>query len=54
MSYEDWKAELIKVTAEETGRPASEIKINDAGAKEWYNSGVPPYFTFRENYAVED
>lgn len=53
MSYEEWKAELIKVTAEETQRPASEIKINDVEAKKWYDSGVPPYFTFRETYNNE-
>lgn len=51
MSFEDWKAELIKVTAKATGLPEHEIKINDQGAAEWYRSGWSPYYTFRETYA---
>lgn len=51
--YEKWKAELIRITAEKTGTPEHEIKINDKGAREWYDAGVSPYFTFRETWGGE-
>lgn len=54
MSYAEWKAELIKVTAKETGREEHEIKINDPSAAEWYRSGWSPYYTFRETYCNEN
>lgn len=50
MTYEQWKQELIDVTAKETGRDKSEIKIGDAAAKEWFNDGIDPYYCFRENW----
>lgn len=50
-SYEEWKAELIRIAAEETGQ--SGIKINDQEAKEWYNQGWPAYYVFRENWGNE-
>lgn len=53
MSYEQWKAQLIEVTAKETGRPAHEIKINDDGARSWFEDGFTPYQTFRETYQNE-
>lgn len=49
-TYDEWKAELIQITAKETGRPAEEIKLNDTEARAWYDDGVPAYFTFRETY----
>lgn len=53
MTYEEWKAALIRVTAEKTGKQEHEIKINDKGAREWYDAGVDPYHTFRETFANE-
>lgn len=53
-AYRKWKEELISVTSEKTGRPAYEIKINDDGAKKWFNSGATPYQTFRETYSNEN
>lgn len=49
-SYEDWKAELIRVTASETNKYESDIKINDEGAKSFYDGGWTPYYTFRETW----
>lgn len=53
MTYEEWKAELIRITAEKTGHKESEIKINDKGAREWFDAGADPYQTFRETFANE-
>lgn len=50
-SYEEWKAELIRVAVEETGQTG--IKINDNEARQWYDSGWNPYYTFRENCGNE-
>lgn len=50
-SYEDWKAELIRIAAEETKVDPGEIKINDIEAKGWYDDGWPAYYVFRENWA---
>lgn len=52
-SYEDWKAELIRIAAKETGQSESAIKINDSEAKSWYNDGWPAYYVFRENWGNE-
>lgn len=52
-SYEDWKAELIRVTAEETKQDPSAIRINDVEAKSWYDDGWPAYYVFRENWGNE-
>lgn len=54
MTYEQWKAELIKVTAEKTNQPEYAIKISDDGAREWFDSGATPYQTFRETYQIEN
>jgi hypothetical protein len=50
LSFEEWKQQLIDVTAEKTNQLATEIKINDANAREWWQDGFTPYATFRENY----
>lgn len=52
--YQNWKAELVKLTAEKTGCHAHEVNINDQGAKEWFNSGATPYQCFRETYQIEN
>lgn len=49
-SYESWKAELIRVTASETNTNESEIKLNEEGAKSFYDEGWTPYYTFRETW----
>lgn len=54
MSFEEWKAQLISVTAKQTGLPESEIKINDESAASWYRDGFTPYQTFRETYSNEN
>lgn len=54
ISFEDWRAELIRVTAEKTGHPEADVKINDEAAREWYNSGATPYTTFRETWQNEN
>ena len=50
MTYQEWKFELIQITARELKTPEWQIKINDMAAKEWYDSGVSPYMCFRENW----
>lgn len=50
LAYKEWKTQLIKITAKETGKPEHEIKINDDGARIWFSDGISPYFCFRENY----
>lgn len=54
ITYEQWKADLIVVTADYTGRKESEIKINDEEAIKWFNDGFTPYQTFRETYQNEN
>lgn len=49
-SYEEWKAELIRIAAKETNQPETSIKINDIEAREWYNAEWSPYYVFRENW----
>lgn len=49
-SYEDWKAELIRITAEETHQFPDSIRINEAEANGWYKAGWTPYYVFRENW----
>ena len=49
LSFEEWKAELIRITAEETGKSANDIRLGE-GAREWYDDGFSPYATFRETY----
>lgn len=53
-SYEEWKAELIRITACETKNHEHEIVINDDSAMEWYNDGWCPYYTFRETWGMEN
>lgn len=48
--FEEWKDELIRVTARATGRSERSIVIKDQQAKEWYDSGATPWQTFRENF----
>lgn len=50
IAFEGWKKELIAITMKEIRCEEHEIRINDNLAKEWFNSGVPPYYCFRENY----
>ena len=52
-SYADWKAELIRIAAKETGQSESAININDNEAIQWYNDGWPAYYVFRENWDNE-
>lgn len=54
LSFEAWKAELIRTTAKETRLQESEIKINDQEAREWYEGGFTPYVTFRETWQNEN
>lgn len=53
-TYEEWKAELIKVTAKETGISVDGIIVDDAEAKRWYDDGVSPYMCFRETWGNEN
>lgn len=50
MSFEDYRAELIRIAAENTGEPSYLIKVNDAAAREWYDAGIPAYYCFREEW----
>lgn len=54
MTYEEWKAELISVTARATGQSERMIKINDVEAKRWYDDGFTPYICFRETWNMEN
>lgn len=45
-SYEEWKAELIRITAEETHQFTDSIRINEAEANGWYKAGWTPYYVF--------
>lgn len=50
LTFEQWKAELITVTARATGQSERSITIRDRQAKEWYDSGATPWQCFRENF----
>lgn len=50
VTYEQWKENLIAITAKELGMNEWEVKINDTEARAWYESGISPYFTFRETW----
>lgn len=52
--FEDWKAELIRITARATEQSERRITINDNTAREWYDSGATPWQTFRENWDSDD
>lgn len=52
-SYDDWKAELIRIAARETGHLVTDKWIHDDTAREWYNEGWEPYYTFRECWGNE-
>ena len=54
VTYEEWKAELIRITIEKTGCQPYEVKIRDEGTMEWFNSGATPYQCFRETYQIEN
>jgi len=54
MSFDEWKAELIKVTARATGQSETAIKISDPDALIWYNDGFTPYQCFRETWNMEN
>jgi hypothetical protein len=54
IGYDEWKAELIKVTARATGQSEGVIKINDGEAVKWYNDGLTPYQCFRETWDMEN
>lgn len=51
-AYLKWKKELIEITARETGTPENQIKINDKEARDWFESGIPAYYCFRENFNI--
>lgn len=53
-TYDEWKAELIKVTARATGKSEREIRISDGDARMWYNDGFTPYQCFRETWDMEN
>lgn len=52
--YQVWKEELIKLVAEKTIFEISEIRINDAEAFKFFESGMSPYQTFRETWEMEN
>lgn len=52
--YQQWKAELIRITAEKTNQSPESIKINDLEAFQWYNDGITPYICFRETWNMEN
>jgi hypothetical protein len=54
VSYDEWKKELIQVTARATGQSEKSIKISEPDAKMWYNDGFTPYQCFRETWDMED
>lgn len=49
-SLNEYIKELIKITSEQTGIPKDEIKINRDEVKKYFESGIPPYYCFREEY----
>jgi hypothetical protein len=50
VTFEEWKAELIKVTARALGISERGVKLNDEECLNWFASGATPWQTFRENY----
>lgn len=52
LTFEQWKQELLAVVKKETGR--TDVKLDDIGCREWYDSGVSPYMTFRETWNNEN
>lgn len=53
-TFEEWLEQLIVVTADHTGKKESEIKIDEAEARKWFDDGFDPYQTFRETYQNEN
>lgn len=53
-TFEEWKEQLIRVAATETHTDAYFIKINDESAREWYDEGWNPEYTFRETWGIEN
>lgn len=50
ITFDEWKAELITVTARYAGVSERTIVINDQQTKKWYDSGATPWQCFRENW----
>jgi hypothetical protein len=49
-TLDDYIKSLIEITSAQTNIPASEIKINREAVKPYFESGIPPYFCFREEF----
>lgn len=54
VTFPVWLAELYYVTANATGLPATEIKINEVAARKFYQDGFTPYYCFRETWNMEN
>ena len=56
LSFDDWKVELVRISARETGTPEVTMiaLINFDEAKKWWQDGWSPYATFRETYSNEN
>jgi len=52
--FELWLAALYYITANETRLQVTEIKINEAETRKWYNMGCTPYQCFRETWGMEN
>ncbi len=50
ITFEEWVAELRKVTAKETSTEIGEIIIHTEAAREWYDNDFTPETCFRETY----
>lgn len=52
--YQKWKEDLIRLVAEKTIFEISEIRIKDAVALTFFESGMSPSQTFRETWEIEN
>jgi len=50
MTLDNYIQELIEITSRETKIPKEKIKINREAVQSYFDSNVPPYYCFREEF----
>lgn len=50
IAFETYVAELKKLAAEASGIHVDDVKINEEAAREYFDSGFPAYYCFREEF----
>lgn len=52
MTLAEYCQAVIGEAAKATGRPESDFKVNEDAVRPWFESGIDPYYCFRENFEI--